>query len=156
MDLEYVDRFWAQVDKSENCWLWTGYTQPQGYGQFSIKGQPILGHRFAYEREFGPLSDGVQVIHTCNSLACVRPSHLQAVTRKQKMERRTGANANSKSGVRGVTWDKRAKKWRGSVKHNKKTHTAGNFVEIKDAEAAVIALRNELFTHNDADRVADR
>lgn len=156
MNLADVDRFWAKVDKSDNCWLWTGYVAPTGYAQFSFRGYQILAHKWAYEREVGPIPEGMQLTHTCRNQSCVRVSHLKPVSLKQKMERRSGANASSKSGVRGVVWDKRAKKWRGGVKHNKKTYHAGLFVEIKDAEAAVIALRNELFTHNEEDRGADR
>jgi len=36
--------------------------------------------------------------------------------------------------------------------HNGKHYQAGYFDEIADAEAAVIAMRNELFTHNTFDR----
>jgi hypothetical protein len=68
------------------------------------------------------------------------------------MENRAGANANSKSGVRGVRWDKRAKKWRAEVKHDKRTYYLGVFMDIDDAASAVVAKRNEFFTHNDADR----
>ena len=35
---------------------------------------------------------------------------------------------------------------------NGKRHHVGYFTTVQDAEAAVIAKRNELFTHNDLDR----
>jgi hypothetical protein len=39
-----------------------------------------------------------------------------------------------------------------SVKHNGKSVYVGRFWTIEEAEAAVIAKRIELYTHNDADR----
>jgi hypothetical protein len=45
-------------------------------------------------------------------------------------------------------------KWQGRVRHNGKTYHAGVFETVDEAEVAVIALRNELFTHNLLDRAA--
>jgi len=56
------------------------------------------------------------------------------------------------SGIRGVSWYKRSGKWRAGVWSAKRYHYVGSFTDLADAEAAVIAKRNELFTHNDADR----
>lgn len=33
---ETMDRFWSQVDKSDDCWLWTGQTR-NGYGHFNVR-----------------------------------------------------------------------------------------------------------------------
>jgi len=40
------------------------------------------------------------------------------------------------------------------VKHFGKIHYVGTFDSVAEAEIAVVAKRNELFTHNDADRMA--
>jgi hypothetical protein len=79
---------------------------------------------------------------------------MREATHKQNSENLSGPTERSTSGVRGVTWHKRGKKWAGYVVHARKTHYVGLFVNIEDAERAVIAKRNELFTHNDLDRVA--
>ena len=39
-------------------------------------------------------------------------------------------------------------RWKATAFHNGKHHIAGYFDTIPEAEAAAIALRNELFTHN--------
>ena len=72
----------------------------------------------------------------------------------QNHENRAGARADSSSGVRGVFWEKRRGCWTARVRHNQKVHHVGQFPTLEDAESAVIAKRNELFTHNDLDRVA--
>jgi hypothetical protein len=79
------DAFWAQVDKSGECWLWTG-ARGGPYGKFSY-GSRTLGtriqigaHRFAYQNLVGPIPDGLVLDHLCRTPLCVRPDHLEAVT----------------------------------------------------------------------------
>jgi hypothetical protein len=81
---------------------------------------------------------------------CVNPEHLRPVTQKQNVENRPGLAANNTSGVTGVYWHRN--RWMAEVKHNGSKHYVGRFTDIAEAEAAVIAKRNELFTHNDIDR----
>lgn len=119
-----------------------------------VNGKNGYAHRVSYEMAFGHIPDGMVIDHTCHNRKCVTPSHLQAVTQKQNLENRTGAMESSKSGIRGVSWHKKARKWVAQVRHNQVTHYVGLFADIKEAEVAVIARRNELFTNNLADRVA--
>lgn len=148
-----ADRFWPKVDKTGDCWLWTRALNDQGYGMFWHQGRMVMAHRFAYGL-VAVIPDGLDLDHrhTCPK-NCVRPDHLRPATRKQNMENLAGTSLGS-SGVRGVSWFARDKKWRGQVKHNYKVHHVGYFDTIGEAEVAVIAKRLELFTHNDADRAA--
>lgn len=75
--------FWEKVSKSEGCWLWTGRTV-KGYGKHSGK----LAHRVAYEEMVGPIPDGLELDHLCRTPLCVRPDHLEPVTRHVNMRRR--------------------------------------------------------------------
>lgn len=34
-----ADTFWARVNKSDDCWLWTGKAETYGYGLFCFKSQ---------------------------------------------------------------------------------------------------------------------
>lgn len=152
-------RFWSKIDKSGKCWNWTTpSTDRKGYGLFMAvrdgRKRSIRAHRYSYELAHGPIAPGLEIDHRCHNHACVNPAHLRAVTTKQNAENRAGAQSNSKSGVRGVSWYKFTKKWRAVVGHNGKYYQVGTFATIAEAEAAVIAKRNELFTHNDLDRQA--
>lgn len=136
------------------CLLWTGSVTADGYGQMGVARKVLKTHRVAYELAYGPLPKGSLVDHTCHVRRCMRPEHLRAVTNKQNGENRRGAAAHSQSGVRGVHWEARRQKWHVRARHNGRDHHGGYFTSIEEAEAAAIALRNSLFTHNDLDRAA--
>lgn len=148
---EAVERFLAAVDQTSTCWIWTRYLNAYGYGTFWADGKMWLAHRWSYARLVGKIPDGATIDHTCHTPACVNPRHLRPATTKQNLENRAGAQSNSKTGIRGVSVARNGK-FRGRVKHNGKCLEVGTFLDIRDAEAAVIAKRNELFTHNNQDR----
>ncbi|WP_085099933.1 HNH endonuclease [Mycobacterium paraense] len=157
-------RFWAGIGmgplmpnlEKTPCWLWTGATI-KGYGQFHFDGGRYV-HRFSFARTFPMFWPGFleqfQIDHRCHNKACVRPDHLRPVTNKQNQENYSGPQRNSRSGVRGVWWDKHHQKWCAKVVHNGKNNNVGYFTDLAEAEAAVIAKRNELHTYNDLDRVS--
>lgn len=154
-------RFWAHVDKNGplhpilgRCWLWTAYKDRDGYGQFSVGGRHVAVHRYSYELATGQRLGNLEIDHRCHMSACVNPQHLRPATRKQQGENRAGADRDSRSGVRGVHWSKSKNRWVAKVKHHGKIIHVGYFDDLAEAEAAVIAKRNALFTFNDVDREA--
>lgn len=144
------ERFWAKVDKAGDCWLSSSNLTHDGYARVSVDGSKIYAHRFAWELLVGPIPDGMQVDHKCFVHNCVRPDHLRVVTDKQNQEHLRGALANSKTGVRGVSWDKKNSKYMATITHNNRSINVGRFATIEDADIAVRAKRAELFTHDDA------
>ena len=137
--------FWSRVDKTETCWLWIGKIDPIGYGRHGA----FYAHRFAFELHTAkPIPAGRQIDHICHNRACVNPGHLRSVTNKQNGENRKGPNSNSTSGIRGVSWNKRHQKWRAAFKHNRKDIYVGMYDDIHEAERAVIAKRNQVYTCN--------
>lgn len=148
------ENFWARVNKTDGCWNWTGRTATNGYGRCWDGTRDVQAHRYSYELVNGPIPAGECLDHKCHNLTCVNPDHLRPVTVKQNAEHRAGPSVDNTSGVLGVSWDKSRNKWHASVGHHWKSHFVGRFDNLADAEAAVIAKRNELFTHNDHDRIA--
>lgn len=146
------ERFWEKVQKTDDCWLWTAYKDDSGYGKFSYDGGMKGAHRYSYMLHSGEtLNEDIMVDHRCHVPACVRPEHLRKATAEENGENKRGASSRSKSGIRGVSMHP-CGKWQGHVGHKGKVFHVGLFVDIADAEAAVIAKRNELHTFNDHDR----
>jgi hypothetical protein len=58
----------------------TGYSQVR----VRIDGKPsfFYAHRISYTYYKGPIPDGLTIDHLCSNPACIRPSHLEAVTHR--------------------------------------------------------------------------
>ncbi len=73
---------------SDECEIFTGRLNEQGYGALDVprsgpgrKYEIALAHRLAWEREHGqPVPEGYHIHHICEVRACVKVSHLAAVT----------------------------------------------------------------------------
>lgn len=89
--------FWSQVEKTDDCWLWTGELTRDGYGRFTTGNQRVPAHRWSYERFVGPIPDGLQLDHVkargCSHRRCVRPDHLEPVTCRENLLRGDTVNA---------------------------------------------------------------
>ena len=81
MTPEQIERFWSRVEKTETCWLWTGYICKTGYGQFKFNGISHNSHRLSLALHLGrPLAPRMFACHaphsTCGNRHCVNPAHL--------------------------------------------------------------------------------
>lgn len=87
-----AERFWSYVHRTDTCWLWTG-PMTRGYGRFRVVWNEscVRAHRFAWELTYGPIPDGLLVLHRCNTPACVRPDHLYLGDQRQNMVDRSAA-----------------------------------------------------------------
>jgi hypothetical protein len=78
---DWPKRFWAKVDQSGDCWLWTGGTSAKGYGVFALDhGGPhahqTSAHRIAFGLAKGEVPDDLLVCHSCDTPRCCNPEHL--------------------------------------------------------------------------------
>lgn len=82
-----VGRWAAFVDKTDDCWLWTGTINNAGRPTFRFQGGPVYAYRFAFEATYGPIPPGLTIDHLCCEPKCVRPDHLEAVTTQENTRR---------------------------------------------------------------------
>ena len=66
------------------CHIWMGSRREGGYGWVWWNGHATPAHRARYEREIGPVPDGMMMDHfQCNNKACCNPRHVRPVTPRE-------------------------------------------------------------------------
>ena len=82
-----VERIAAKVVVDEGgCHIWQGATSMKGYPQIQTGSmadgtrRPRRAHRVLYQALHGPLSQGVDVHHTCGNKLCLNPEHLTSLS----------------------------------------------------------------------------
>ncbi len=89
-----------KVAKQPNgCWIWQGWKDPDGYGQFRYAPYKDTGaHRWSAENLGNMDIVGKVVCHKCDIPACVNPDHLFVGTHLDNL--RDCFNKNRQRGVR--------------------------------------------------------
>lgn len=94
-------RFWPKVavQSEDKCWEWLAAKHGHGYGMFytgrNIKrGQMEFAHRVSYELANGQFDYSLCVMHTCDNMSCVNPSHLRLGTQLDNIQDRENKNRN--------------------------------------------------------------
>ena len=141
------EAFAARTKQSGDCIVWTGTKTNKGYGTITDSQSRVYVHRYSWERENGPIPDGLHVDHLCHNRACVKISHLRLATPEQNQQNRSGAQANSTTGIRGVYWCKRRGKWRVQVQSKGKQHSGGYYEHEADAVDSAVKLRARLMPY---------
>jgi hypothetical protein len=84
-------RFWTKVQRAgpDECWLWTASVTGSGYGQI-WESWPVRirwdAHKYSWILHFGPVPDGLWVLHTCDVKRCVNPKHLYLGTNSRNLQ----------------------------------------------------------------------
>ncbi len=76
-----------EVNPETLCWEWKRFITSNGYGCITIgeKGKK-RAHRYSYELFYGPIPDGLSVLHRCDNKICCNIEHLFTGTGKDNMQ----------------------------------------------------------------------
>jgi len=95
---EVNKRFWDKVDKRgpDECWEWNGAKCSSGYGIIRIENRALSAHRVSYEIHYGPIPDGMHVLHICDRPPCCNPAHFFLGTHQDNMDDRVKKNRSNR------------------------------------------------------------
>jgi hypothetical protein len=79
-------RLLAKVRFGRGCWRWQG-AQRSGYGAVTYRARQWPAHRLLYEWMVGPIPRRLDLDHLCRQPLCVRPDHLEPVSRRENLLR---------------------------------------------------------------------
>lgn len=143
VSLSDEDRFWAKVEKTDDCWLWVGYKNKAGYGRIRYEGRLRVAHEVSWILAGNKVLPEKVLDHfKCYNPACVRPSHLEQVTPTQNKQNRKGARRDSGTGVRGVYPVTNSNTFQAGCTANGVTHYGGTFATVEEASAKAEELRS--------------
>lgn len=82
------------VPAPNDCLIWTGAVNTQGYGIITVNGRTWRAHRLSYTLRHGDIPTGLVLDHfVCDIPACINPDHLRPVTQRENILRGNGTAA---------------------------------------------------------------
>jgi len=104
----------SNVEVSDECWMWTGITDERGYGRhYDPRSKTTRrAHQQMFEAVYGSLP--AEILHSCDTPGCVKPTHLRAGTHVENMR---DMAAKGRSATTSLTPD--------DVRHIRSAYVAG-------------------------------
>ncbi len=126
---------WKISKQNTNFGDRAGNVRPDGYTRINIGGVLYLAHRLIYQYHKGDLDQYTQIDHYDKNPRNNKFDNFRLATQSQN-QRNKPVYANSKSGIKGVCWDSKSKKYRASIRVSGKCEHLGLFDNKFDAYEA--------------------
>lgn len=118
-----------------------------GYLAFRLSGRICFAHRVAWLLYYGSWPTGF-VDHINGDRADNRIANLRLSSPSINAQNQRGPHKDSKSGLLGVCWDKRSRRWKAQITFTqngaRKTTTVGRFQTKEEAHAAYLARKRAI------------
>jgi len=75
------------VKPSKGCWNWSGLLGRDGYPLLRVGKRRLVASRLSYAVHNGPIPEGLVIDHLCRNRGCINPTHLEAVTQSENLQR---------------------------------------------------------------------
>jgi hypothetical protein len=86
IDEQTREKFFKRVVKTDDCWLWGGDIDKDGYGRFRFHERRIPSHRISWLITGQVIPEDKPIVrHKCRSRSCVNPDHLEVGTQIENM-----------------------------------------------------------------------
>ena len=115
-----------------------GHRRKNGYIEIRISGKAHLAHRLAWLYMEGFFPKNIGVDHIDRNPSNNRWNNLRLVSQQCNL-RNCGLRKDNNSGVKGVYWDGRRKKWQAEINLSGKHRHLGRYEDFDDAVLARLA-----------------
>jgi hypothetical protein len=113
-----------------------------GYKKGKVLMASVMAHRMAWILSYGEIPSNMQIDHKNGVRDDNRLINLRLATKSENSANRAKPSSNT-TGVKGVDWHSKSKKWRARITVNNMRREIGFFCSIADAEAAYLAAAEE-------------
>jgi hypothetical protein len=127
--------------------LKAGCFRSDGYLYITVDGRQRLSHRLAWLWMTSDWPSGT-IDHIDGNPSNNRFENLRDVTIAENIQNRRKARVDSKTGVLGVSFDKRRNKFRAAIKFEGRRLYLGQFVTAESAHAAYVEAKRRLHPGN--------
>ena len=135
----------ARTAHEGDCTIYTTSHDHKGYAYIKIAGVLRKVHRYVWERDRGPIPEGMQIDHQCFNKACFNLDHLRLVTNQQNQSSANGARRNNRSsGIRNVH-KAGPGKYKVAMRRHGVDHYFGQFATLEEAADVAEQGRKMLF-----------
>lgn len=86
------------IEAENGCHIWAGARDAKDYGKVwdSERGKLVMAHRLRYEREVGPIPDGLVLDHfVCDTPPCCNPHHCRPASQRENILRGTAFSSDN-------------------------------------------------------------
>lgn len=104
-----LEDFTLYIKYTENCWIWKGPTDKDGYGIFCCvrltpdKRRHYKAHRVSFLIKHGRWPN-TELLHSCDIPACVNPDHIREGTHSENIKEAYDRGLIKKAAPAGASW----------------------------------------------------
>jgi hypothetical protein len=120
-----------------------GTIKKNSYCQIHFSGKPYVAHRLIYSMFYDDLTTELEVDHIDNNPGNNKIENLRIASSSENKHNQS-IRKNNTSGVKGVSWDTQANKWKAQICKDGKNQHIGHFTDLAEATIKIEQVRNQL------------